>query len=361
MLAWARNVWCLAAVLAQCAFGFYPGGELMRGAVAQISPAQAPAALVSEPPPLTQPNPLEQASARSVIAACSAEKFHSETISVEGRRRQFWWKAPSGSWNGAVIAMHGGGGTSGDFCSQTHMSAFSNLALENGLAVFSINSTHAVTDAAGHVCGKVWDDEVRTRRNIDLTFIERIIATEIPSRRPDGSSTVTFLTGHSSGGYMAVRAATHFNDLITAVAPVSSGDPYGRYRDCNPTLGMRGTGSNAVYGKGYDLETHREIATVNSSLSPGGVYPHEKPWETSGPPVPPSFMKFHAENDGIEDFSVHNKLIDQLVDRGYSTAVWIRPGDASRTTAGHAWQESYNRPMVNFFLSFSTGAPPERD
>lgn len=135
--------------------------------------------------------------------------------------------------------LHGGGGQHTHFCVANHpiiapQVRFTELALAQGFAVFVLNSSDRVTDTEGRVCGKVWDDEVRDRPNLDLPFIGEVIQSVMRQVRPAGSRTEVFLTGLSSGGYMTVRAATHFEALVTALAPVSSGDPYGWHRICAP-------------------------------------------------------------------------------------------------------------------------------
>lgn len=258
--------------------------------------------------------------------------------------------------------MHGGSGASNNFCqANTYMgfftkpiANFSKLALDSGFAVFCIDSTKAVTDAAEQLCGKVWDDEVRGRPNLDLPFIEQVIATEIASRRPAGSRDKVFLTGLSSGGFMSVRAASHFDNLVTAAVPVSSGDPYGWQRNCNADLGSHGRGvqGNTVYGRGYDVETGQEIVEIGACSTIDGSYPHEKTWEASNPSQLPSILKLHDEDDAIADFSCHEKLADQLIDHDYPTTVYVIPSDGSRADTNHVWQDAYNQPIVNFLLSF---------
>ncbi|MCI0365322.1 MAG: hypothetical protein L0219_15745, partial [Phycisphaerales bacterium] len=152
----------------------------------------------------------------------------------DGQNRQLFIKAPAGQWTrGVIVAMHGGGGRYTRYCKGTGpQHDFSNDAITRGFAVISLDSTGiasnpAVTDNGGLFCGKIWDDEVRSRDNLDLPFFDWLLNTYIPGQRPRGSSRGMFVTGHSSGSYMTTRASTHFDNQITAFAPVAGGDPYG--------------------------------------------------------------------------------------------------------------------------------------
>ena len=91
--------------------------------------------------------------------------------------------------------------------------------------------------------------------------VDELLARVIPARRPTGSRAEVFVTGHSSGGYMTVRLASHFADRISAFAPVGSGDPYGWYRDCTRRAGDRAN----VSGAGFDAETRRQICLLYTS------------------------------------------------------------------------------------------------
>jgi hypothetical protein len=247
--------------------------------------------------------------------------------------------------------MHGGGGHHFQFCIANARIVkpqvrFTERALTEGFAVFLLESSDRVTDNQGRLCGKVWDDEVRNRPNLDLPFIEAVIRTVIPNLRPDGSRREVFLTGLSSGGYMTVRAATHFDGLITAFAPVSSGDPYGWHRVCEAGR----TDRTNVHGAGFDNETGQEIIARDACRA--ASYPNEKPWEGMNPRVKPAFRVFYHEEDGINDRSCAEKLIRQLRAHGYREEPAFRlRGDGERSPADHLWQEAYNAPLLAFFAS----------
>jgi pimeloyl-ACP methyl ester carboxylesterase len=271
-------------------------------------------------------------------------------LPVAGLQRTLFWRGPDGPWTrGAVIVLHGGGGGHTHFCVASSpvvapQVRWAERALAQGFAVFALDSSDRVTDNEGRVCGKVWDDEVRDRPNLDLPFIGEVIRSVIPHARPAGSRTEVFLTGLSSGGYMTTRAATHFDGLVTAFAPISSGDPYGWHRICEPGLTPR----TVVPGAGFDNETGKQI--IERGACQAERYPNEQPWESTSPPVKPVFRVFHHEDDGVNDRSCAEKVIRQLRAHGYreAPAFWLR-GDGRRSLANHLWQDAYNAPLLEFF------------
>ena len=187
------------------------------------------------------------------------------------------WKAAPGPWTrGALLVLHGGGGSHTNYCvanveSIAAQVRFTDQALARGFAVFLLDSSDQITDHENRLCGKVWDDEVRARANLDLPFVDELLARVIPARRPAGSRAEVYVTGHSSGGYMTVRLASHFADRISAFAPVASGDPYGWYRDCTRRAGDRAN----VFGAGFAAATRRQI--IEPDACRASAYPNEKP------------------------------------------------------------------------------------
>lgn len=302
----------------------------------KVAAAQPP---IPEAPP---PTPQER--------QCLARGWHRVILPVNGMARELLWKGPEGPWTkGAILIMHGGGGQHYQWCvanvsfleSQVR---FSNLALDQGFAVFLLNSTDKVTDQEGRLCGKVWDDEVRDRPNLDLPYIEEIIQVFNPQVRPPGSRKAIFLTGLSSGGYMTVRASTHFDNLITAFAPVSSGDPYGWYRICEKGLSPRKT----VFGLGFDRETGKQI--IEPDACRRDRYVHERPWESTFPKTKPAFRTFKHEKDGINDLSCSEKVDSLLRRHGYvGEPAFLLKDEGPRSLANHLWQDAYNQPILDFF------------
>lgn len=285
--------------------------------------------------------------------SCLEQGWEKIVVNIAGNNRQFFWKSPSdtnGAWpKGAIIIMHGGGGHYYQWCGSggrltAAQARFSKMAVEQGFAVFLLDSSDYVTDNEGRVCGKIWDDEVRDRGNIDLPFIGKIIQNIIPSLRPQDGNRSIFLAGHSSGGYMTVRAATYFNNLVTAFAPVSSGDPYGWRRICKKGLTMRKT----VHGAGFDNETGKQIIEKDACLA--SEYPHEKRWSDGGARIKPVFRVFHHKFDGINNPSCAEKIDKQLLAHGYRqiSAYWL-DDNSHPSLRNHLWQDEYNQPLLDFF------------
>ena len=282
---------------------------------------------------------------------CQARGWAREVIRVQGQTRLVLWKTAAGPWTrGALVVLHGGGGSHTNYCvanvesiaAQVH---FTDQALARGFAVFLLDSSDQITDPENRLCGKVWDDEVRARANLDLPFVDELLARVIPARRPTGSRAEVFVTGHSSGGYMTVRLASHFADRISAFAPVGSGDPYGWYRDCTRRAGDRAN----VSGAGFDAETRREITEPDACSA--SAYPNEKPWDGSGIAVRPPFKVFHHAQDGINDRSCVDKARFQLAARGFPQEAAFTLDGGPRSAEAHAWQYAYNAPLLDFFES----------
>lgn len=281
---------------------------------------------------------------------CHAAGWTREVVPTSGLQRLVLWKGPAIWTRGAIVVMHGGGGSHTNFCvANVSLTAaqvrFTEMALAQGFAVFLLDSSDQVRDNRDRICGKVWDDEQRDRANLDLPFIEDVLRRLVPGKRPPGSRSEAFITGHSSGGYMAVRAASRFSDLVTAIAPVSSGDPYGWFRDCTPRTGDRAN----VFGAGFDLETGRQI--VESGACEAASYPNERPWDGASSAAKPAFRQFHHAQDGINDRSCVAKVRTQLLARGYPEAAPFMLDGASRSIDLHYWLDDYNEPILSFFES----------
>jgi len=320
----------LLCVLLLCACGGGGGGESGETTL-PASPGLAPA-------PTTQE------------LQCQTAGWAREVVAVAGLQRLVLWKAPPAWTRGAIVVMHGGGGSHTNFCiandeliaPQVH---FTEMALAQGFAVFLMDSSDQISDNSGRICGKIWDDEVRVRANLDLPFIEDLLQRVIPAKRPANSRSEVFVTGHSSGGYMAVRAASHFPDLITAIAPVSSGDPYGWTRDCTRLPGDRAN----VAGAGFDNETHLQILTPGACVADS--YPHEKTWDDAAGAHKPAFRQFHHAQDGINDPSCGAKVRTQLLAHGYPEITPFIVDNGVRRNEAHFWIDAYNAPMLAFFTS----------
>lgn len=295
--------------------------------------------------------------ASTSLKNCQENGWQQLEFNVEGKQnRRLLYKLPSGNWeNGAILVLHGGGGHPEHFCDDSTrllkpQVRFTELALSQKFAVFALDSYAETTDADGLLCGKIWDDEVRTRPNHDLPYLKHIMTSVIPSLRKSGDNLSLFMTGLSSGGYMTVRAATHFGKKITAFAPISNGDPYGWRRRCDPKYGNK---RDSVKGAGFDNETGKEIIEPNSCASES--YAHEKKWDDPGVNNKPKFRLFHSAKDGINDYSCSLKVEKQLKQHGYvgeDTYLLVTDhgkGRAPRHVLNHFWQNEYNTEILDFF------------
>ena len=288
---------------------------------------------------------------------CLGKGWGKIKINVNGIEREILWKAPLIWKYGAIIALHGGEGADSNFCSaipRVHnrfltetlrgvsVEEFGDLAIKEGFAVFSLNSTYnRVTDSEGRTVGKRWDSlSQEGKENIDLPFIEKVIDKTIASMRRSGSSNNIFITGISNGGYMTILAATHFSNKVTAFAPVSAGDPYGTYFDMS-VKGPRKCGP----GTWRDIETNRKINISNACVS--DKYLDEIEWPETKNSIP--FKQFHNQGDGGCDFSCMQKIRELLVEHGYKDdgAFILDPG--TRNIENHFWQREYNQPLLDFF------------
>lgn len=285
--------------------------------------------------------------------ACISNGWSRMLFNIDNRERKIMWKAPIGAWSeGVVLVLHGGGGKACDFCTGGSLVQpqidFANLAIQNGLAVMALDSTNnIVTDSTGLPCGKRFDFSVLNRSNIDLPYIEHILTNIIPSLRPSGSSQNIFITGLSTGGFMTIRAATHFDGLITAFAPIAAGDPYGTDPICDSNLSPR----DSAVGILVDRETSLEIVTDNACFN-SGSYPNESPWESQSPTTKPDFKQFHHQKDGIVDYSCAGKAYDNIILNGYNNSgPFILNQFGDKNVLYHLWLNAYNQPLVDFFLS----------
>lgn len=281
---------------------------------------------------------------------CQSAGWAREVVAAGGLQRLVLWKAPLVWTRGAVVILHGGGGSHTNFCvANVDLIApqvrFTELALAQGFAVFLLDSWDQVSDNEGRICGKVWDDEVRTRANLDLPFFEDVLRRVIPAKRPVGSRSEIFVAGHSSGGYMAVRAASRFPDLVTAFAPLASGDPYGWFRNCTRRPGDRIN----VAGAGFDNETRRQITEPGACEADS--YPNEQPWDGAASALKPAFRQFYHAQDGINDRSCVAKVRTQLLLRGYPEVAPFMLDGGARSADVHNWLDQYNAPVLNFFTS----------
>jgi len=285
------------------------------------------------------------------VKSCLKQGWKHLSVKVGGIERAVLWKRPRGRWKqGSIVVMHGGGGSHHQFCTGSDalepQIEFAEEAVEEGFGVFLLDSTNdVVSDEKGRLCGKRFDFAVTNRRNVDLPFIGKMIKKVIPQLRPGRSSKNVFLTGFSSGGYMATRAATHFNSRVAAFAPVSAGDPYGTLANCDVNL----SNQKKVKGLFIDAETNKAVTAKQACSSRN--YPNEKAWPTTRSRTKPSFKQFHNQGDAIVDLSCMKKSQILLRQHGYRDDGAVIIKSRKRRISNHLWLDDYNDEMIEFFKS----------
>lgn len=295
---------------------------------------------------------------RPIRAACEARGWIKSTVEVTVGQRRFVRKVlysepASSSWRGAVIVMHGGGSNYANWCSSrlTARGMMSDAMLANDFAVFLLDSTDITTDQNGALCGKVWDDNILARDNHDVPYISAVITEVVSGLRPAGSPPNVFLMGFSSGGFMATRAATELNDLVTGFIPMGTASPYGWYRDCAFL-----TGRDLVAGVGRDNDTNLNISAVQAcgptELDPLASYPGEVTWLNGGSAAKPHYLKIQHFHDAVVDFSCHTRHVHQLEQNGYvGSRLEIRPANETRSLIHHRFLVEFITPVIDYLLA----------
>lgn len=325
------------------------------------SPA-TPTEPVPEPVDPTPPEPGPQSSFEFPPdtvdeTACISLGWNKVNIAIGTVARKVLWKAADSgvTSRGSIIVLHGGGGKASHFCSVSdpedllYVKAqlnFAKLATQQGFNLFILDSTDdIVTDDAGDNCGKRFDFPIQNRPNLDIPYIEHVITNLIPTARPAGSDVSIFMTGQSTGGYMTIRASTHFDKYIKAFTPIAAGDPYGTYADCDPANDHGATGTL------HDNETKKQITNDNACLSTP-PYINESPWESSTPGQKPKFKQFHSRYDGIVDLTCMQKVGELLRQNGYlDSGAFVAQDGNTKTLGLHYWRDLYNQPILDFFKS----------
>lgn len=292
-------------------------------------------------------------------------------VAYGGVGRQYLYKVPGGIKYGGIIILHGGGGSYTNFAIDEHTLtypeyAFAQLALATGFMVLIPDSSYVVTDANDLEIGKVWDHEKLVRDNLDLTFLDYAID-RVVDLSGMGTDTNVFVVGHSSGGYMTVRLATNSAAKMRGMALMSSGDPYGTYRDgaTHPENEREN-----VKGVMRFLDNDMEITTPNGvGTYPGDNPANEKTWDVPSGNVKPPFKIFHTVMDGVNDLSAATWVRDALIDHSYPfSPTYLIPDDGvnPRSVYWHLWLTIYNQHLIDwfvylnsFFSDFSEYTPPD--
>ncbi|MCB1690298.1 MAG: hypothetical protein KDI33_17500 [Halioglobus sp.] len=288
------------------------------------------------------------------VAECVERRWETVSLDLQGEQRNLLWRAPAeGAWTkGAIVVLHGGGGASSDWCVEgalTHdMLELTEAAIADGFAVFSLNSI-GFKDANGLDCGKRFDALSPPGENKDIAYIEQVLGTTIPGLRPAGSNEKVFMTGISNGGFMTLRASTHFDGSIAAFAPVATGDPYGSLITCPETDVVEDKKRPGGY---LDKDSMLAISEVDACAISTGT--NDMAWESSNPAQHPPFMVLHHKNDGAVDLSCMNKAKGNLISRGYThRGTFLVDDDTPRGLETHYWQPEFGPEILEFFESVS--------
>lgn len=278
--------------------------------------------------------------------------WHRVEMVVDGRTRQVLWKGPQGAWKGAIVCLHGGGGTYSNFASNISlgqpMVEFGELALQRGFAVFSPDSGWDLAkDKKGRGYGKRWDSFAQSSRsNVDLPFLEKLVDELIPDCRPVESGRGIFLTGISNGGFMTILTASHFPGKFVAFAPVSAGDPYGTTLDLGAKTKWPRPSAPGVF---RDRGTKEKISVNQGTVD---VYSEEAAWpKVTGVPLP-SFKQFHHAGDVGVSLSCMRRATHHLTEQGFKDdGAFILPAQGKRNLRKHFWMSQYNKPLLDYFES----------
>ncbi len=289
---------------------------------------------------------------------CVRKGWQKGNVTVAEKKRLVLWKGPHGFWShGAIILLHGDGGSYSNFCSNINaeraMVEFANSAIKEGFAVFSLESLDGEFQGIkGKPCQKRFDsfgNHVAT--NLDLPFIGKIITKTIPKLRPVGSKQDIFIAGISNGGFMAVMAAANYANFIKGFAVISAGDPYGTHIDCGKEP-LRGKGLAGVY---IDNETSKPLSEEGACTT--SAYRREFLWPVSKLRYNPPFKLFYNEGDPIIHSSCKEKLHRILVSNRFEDAgSFVLPMKGWNRASNHGWLKHYNKPMIDFFKELTRPA-----
>ena len=157
------------------------------------------------------------------------------------------------------------------------------------------------------------------------------------------------MTGLSSGGYMASHAAVELAPIFTAVAPVSSGNPFTTIQDCNESLTKR----KSVKGILYDMHTRKQIIEHKACASDASLASQN--WPTlQNKNDKPTFRMFHHKKDGIVDLSCMEKMDEALKQQNYPHQKPLIINNFGRKKLiHHLWRQRYNQEVLDFFQSVS--------
>ena len=149
---------------------------------------------------------------------------------------------------------------------------------------------------------------------------------------------------------MTILAATKFHNDLSAIAPVSAGNPFSTYFDMTTHPLFERTCAPGVF---RDSDTQQKINRRNACQSEiardSPVL--NRPGNKAGKKIP--FKQFHHQGDAGCDFSCMVKARRQLVDLGFKDDGAYILERGRRKIASHFWQNDYNEPIIQFFKKYA--------
>lgn len=160
--------------------------------------------VISAVVPSDTPLPLATAASAEL-----ASEWNKRTVG-ERAREALWLTPPGAGSRPLVIVMHGDGGTARTFHEQfTYEEAsgtWATLVYPEGI-------------------GRGWDTE-SPEGNKDIAYLDALIDEAVASRHVDAER--VFLTGYSSGGFLAQLYACQRSSRVRGIATHEAGAPYGQ-------------------------------------------------------------------------------------------------------------------------------------
>ncbi len=269
-------------------------------------------------------------------------------VNVAGDKRKVLFKLPESKIKGAIILLHGGGGSYSNYCANLWygkpMVKFSSLALKEGFAIFSPDSGwNSFSDKNGNLCGKRWASlDQGDHSQKDLDFIKTIITKIIPSKLPASASRNAFMSGISNGGYMTILSLTRLSKHIKAIAPVSAGNPYSTRMDCKRRERDR------LIAPGRYFHNSGHMISENNACSSNHIKLLPKATKSKTQDVP--FKQFHHKDDSLVDLSCMKEAQRFLIKNGFKDdAPHIASHFGGKRLWKHFWLKQYNAPIISFF------------
>ncbi len=275
---------------------------------------------------------------------CVEKGWTKQLVNVGSDQRKILFRIPQSNVKGVIVLLHGGSGSYSNFCSNIWfgrpMTQFSELALREGFAVFSLDSGwNNFADTKGNLCGKRWNSFYNGNKpNRDINFIKEVVTNTIPSKLPEQVRKNIFMSGISNGGYMTILSSVYLSEWITAFAPVSAGSPFSTRIDCKRRFADRPTAPGRFF--------HKSGKMINSNDACKDNHIKLLPKRNSGI----AFKQFHHMGDSLVDLSCMKEAQYSLVKNGFKdSGAYIASDNGRKRLWKHFWLGRYNEGIISFF------------